>query len=36
MSLTRYVANSWGTSGGRVVAPIEASTIGLDNRFVVT
>jgi hypothetical protein len=33
---TRYAANSWGTTGRRVVARIEASTMGLDIRFVVT
>ena len=33
---TRYAAKSWGTTGRRVVARIEASTMGLDIRFVVT
>ena len=33
---TRYAAKSWGTSTRRVVARIEASTLGLDIRFVVT
>lgn len=33
---TRYAAKSWGASPRRVVARIEASTLGLDIRFVVT
>ena len=33
---TRYAAKSWGTTNRRVVARIEASTMGLDIRFVVT
>jgi len=33
---TRYGAKSWGTAGRRIVARIEASTMGLDIRFVVT
>ena len=33
---TRYAARSWGTDKRRVVARIEASTLGLDIRFVVT
>lgn len=33
---TCYAANSWGMTGRRVVARIEASTMGLDIRFVVT
>jgi hypothetical protein len=33
---TRYAAKSWGASTRRVVARIEASTLGLDIRFVVT
>ncbi len=33
---TSYAAKSWGNPGRRVVARIEASTIGLDIRFVVT
>ncbi len=33
---TRYAAKSWGTDKRRVVARIEASTLGLDIRFVVT
>jgi hypothetical protein len=33
---TRYAANSWGTTKRRVVARIEASSLGLDIRFVVT
>lgn len=33
---TRYAAKSWGDNGRRVVARIEASTMGLDIRFVVT
>lgn len=33
---TRYAAKSWGTSTRRVVARIEASTLGLNIRFVVT
>jgi hypothetical protein len=31
-----YAAKSWGDTGRRVVARIEASTMGLDIRFVVT
>jgi len=31
-----YAAKSWGDTGRRVVARIEASTMGLDVRFVVT
>jgi hypothetical protein len=33
---TRSAAKSWGTATRRVVARIEASTLGLDIRFVVT
>ncbi len=33
---TRYAAKSWGAAGRRVVARIEASSLGLDIRFVVT
>lgn len=33
---TRYAAKSWGTTKRRVVARIEASSLGLDIRFVVT
>jgi hypothetical protein len=33
---TRRAAKSWGTATRRVVARIEASTLGLDIRFVVT
>jgi len=33
---TRYAAKSWDATGRRVVARIEASTMGLDIRFVVT
>jgi hypothetical protein len=33
---THYAAKSWGASTRRVVARIEASTLGLDIRFVVT
>jgi Transposase DDE domain group 1 len=33
---TRYAAKSWGTAGRRVAARIEASSLGLDIRFVVT
>lgn len=33
---TRYAAKSWGASTRRMVARIEASTLGLDIRFVVT
>ena len=33
---TRYAARSWGKNDRRVVARIEASTMGLDIRFVVT
>jgi hypothetical protein len=33
---TRYAAKSWGKATRRVVARIEASTLGLDIRFVVT
>ncbi|GGI80698.1 hypothetical protein GCM10007973_16480 [Polymorphobacter multimanifer] len=33
---TRYGAKSWGTDKRRVVARIEASTLGLDIRLVVT
>ncbi len=33
---TRYAAKSWGDTDRRVVARIEASTMGLDIRFVVT
>jgi hypothetical protein len=33
---TRYAAKSWGKTKRRVVARIEASTLGLDIRFVVT
>lgn len=33
---TLYAAKSWGTTGRRVVARIEASTMGLDIRYVVT
>ncbi|CAN5597578.1 hypothetical protein BH10PSE14_BH10PSE14_35100 [soil metagenome] len=33
---TRYAAKSWGTCKRRVAARIEASTLGLDVRFVVT
>lgn len=33
---TRYAAKSWGTATRRVAARIEASSLGLDIRFVVT
>ena len=33
---TRYAARSWGVAERRVVARIEASSLGLDVRFVVT
>jgi hypothetical protein len=33
---TRYAAKSWGTAKRRVAARIEASSLGLDIRFVVT
>jgi hypothetical protein len=33
---TRYAAKSWGTTKRRIVARIEASSLGLDIRFVVT
>jgi hypothetical protein len=33
---TGYAAKSWGTTKRRVVARIEASSLGLDIRFVVT
>jgi len=33
---TRYAAKSWGATDRRVVARIEATTLGLDIRFVVT
>ncbi len=33
---TRYAAKSWGRSRHRVVARIEASSLGLDIRYVVT
>ena len=33
---TCYAAKSWGTTRRRVVARIEASSLGLDIRFVVT
>ena len=33
---TRYAAKSWGADTRRVVARVEASSLGLDIRFVVT
>ena len=36
MPRPHYAAKSWGDTGRRVVAPIEASTMGLDIRFVIT
>ena len=33
---TRYAAKTWGATERRVVARIEASSLGLDTRFVVT
>ena len=33
---TRYAAKTWGVTERRVVARIEASSLGLDTRFVVT